>query len=643
MKIGYKPTNAYHKLAIASIILASGLCGQAQASGPVAKPPYTVSVFAAPPSGLTNPDSITTANGNIYVVYANATNPDGTGGFSTIVEYSATGAMLRTFNVVGKADGLKYNPFDGNLWALRNEDSNPALTLIDPKTGVQRDFTYAQPPAHMGGYDDVVFTAGATFISASNPTVDTSGQNIFPSIVQAQIVGNQIFVTPVLKGNAPLVDIPTGQNVVSPQSDPDSLKVDSSGDLVLDSQADGDLIFINAPGSPNQAARRLHLSNGTSTQITVDDTVFPNTPSGTIYVVDTKANTVYAVKSDAFQPGGAYSASDSDKILGKVDLSTGLITPLVTGMKSPHGALFVPAFSEVSYSGDFNGDGKQDILWRNTQTGEVDIWFMNGASVISKANVGVLGLEWKIVGIADFNGDGKSDILWQNTVDGSFGIWIMNGSSYLGHGFGSQGLQWSITGVADLDHTGFADILWRNAVTGQLVAWKSSSGLNFTYFNVGTAGLDWNLVGAADLFGSGQSALIWRNQNSGEVVAWQLSGQVVSAQSSLGVVPLNWTIAGFGDFNADGRTDILWHNGSDGSVVAWLMNGFAVSATWINQTPISPQVWQITATPNVVGSNFNSILWSNVQTGEQVIWTPAGTGYSQSSIGFGPPPWTVLR
>ncbi|MBV8375392.1 MAG: hypothetical protein JO279_00150 [Verrucomicrobia bacterium] len=61
-------------------------------------------------------------------------------------------------------------------------------------------------------------------------------------------------------------------------------------------------------------------------------------------------DTVYAVKSDAFQPGGAYSASDNDGILGKVDLSTGLVTPVVTEMKSPHGALFVPAFSELVFS-----------------------------------------------------------------------------------------------------------------------------------------------------------------------------------------------------------------------------------------------------------------------------------------------------
>jgi hypothetical protein len=75
--------------------------------------------------------------------------------------------------------------------------------------------------------------------------------------------------------------------------------------------------------------------------------------------VDTSGNTVYAVKSDAFQPGGAYSASDSDGILGKVDLSTGLVSPIVTGMKSPHGALFVSALSEVSVSqsGGINLEG----------------------------------------------------------------------------------------------------------------------------------------------------------------------------------------------------------------------------------------------------------------------------------------------
>ncbi len=165
------------------------------------------------------------------------------------------------------------------LWALRNEDSNAALTLIDPVLGTQKDYKFAAPTLHGGGYDDVVFLNGQVLISASNPVLQSKGQNIYPSIVKATLVGNQVLVSPVLMGNAHLTDVTTGKSVVALQSDPDSLKVDPSGNMVLDSQADGDLIFLNGPGFPNQVGYRLHLSNGTSTQVTVDDTVFPTQAS----------------------------------------------------------------------------------------------------------------------------------------------------------------------------------------------------------------------------------------------------------------------------------------------------------------------------------------------------------------------------
>jgi hypothetical protein len=101
MKIQYKP------LLTIAVLAASVLYAEAQSSAVTAKPPYSVSVFAPPPAGLRNPDSITTANGNIFVVYANKTNADGTGGFSTVVEYSPSGAILARFDVLGKSDGLK--------------------------------------------------------------------------------------------------------------------------------------------------------------------------------------------------------------------------------------------------------------------------------------------------------------------------------------------------------------------------------------------------------------------------------------------------------------------------------------------------------------------------------------------------------
>ncbi len=173
-RIGSSCLAATFRLSSVSLAFVATSFAEAQSSsGPTAQPPYAVSVFAPPPSDLSNPDSITRVGDDIFVVYANATQPDGTGGTSTIVQYDMNGRRDRTYSVVGKADGLKYNPFDRKLWALRNEDANPALTLIDPRTGTKTDYTYAEPTLHGGGYDDVVFFPGATFISASNPNLQT--------------------------------------------------------------------------------------------------------------------------------------------------------------------------------------------------------------------------------------------------------------------------------------------------------------------------------------------------------------------------------------------------------------------------------------------------------------------------------------
>ena len=317
-------------------------------------PDYSIAVFATAPNGYTSPDSITSFQGTIWVGYQNNTHPTGGGGDSDIVQFSPTGTVLKVYAVSGRNDGLKYNPFDGKIYALQNEDANPYLTLIDPVTGTMKNYKYPAPPLHGGGYDDIVFLNGQVFISCSNPIVTGPtkgapfGQNIYPSIIKISFVGDQIDVTPVLLGNADLINVTTGKTVVAPQSDPDSLKVDPSGNLVLDSQQDGDLIFLNGPGFPNQVGYRLHLSSSSTTQVTVDDTVFPTQASGTIYVADTPANIVYAITSNVFPPNSAFtSATDSNNYEGRIDLQTGKIIPIITGMQGPHGALFVATLPEI--------------------------------------------------------------------------------------------------------------------------------------------------------------------------------------------------------------------------------------------------------------------------------------------------------
>jgi len=42
---------------------------------------------------------------------------------------------------------------------------------------------------------------------------------------------------------------------------------------------------------------------------------------------------------------------------------------------------------QVNGIGDFDGDGKADILWRNSSTGENYIWLMNGLSTAFQGSV----------------------------------------------------------------------------------------------------------------------------------------------------------------------------------------------------------------------------------------------------------------
>jgi hypothetical protein len=109
---------------------------------------------------------------------------------------------------------------------------------------------------------------------------------------------------------------------------------------VLDSQADGELVVVRNPGSNQTVFRVLLTVNGQGT--TIDDTVYPTSSAGFLLAADTGGDTVYKITAPFFEPGSAYSASDSDGFVGRLDFNTGVLTPVVTGMVSGHGMDFIP-------------------------------------------------------------------------------------------------------------------------------------------------------------------------------------------------------------------------------------------------------------------------------------------------------------
>jgi hypothetical protein len=162
----------------------------AQPAGLTVGPGYTVTVFAQGSGGLSAPDSIAVTDNNIYIGYGDGHDPAGLDGLSSqVVQYTKTGKVLYVYNVPGHNDGLKVDPETDKLWAMQNEDGNPNLVIIDPRTREERLYTFAQTPPHGGGYDDIVFLNHHVYFSASNPA---NNPNQGPAIVRAKLEGNNL-------------------------------------------------------------------------------------------------------------------------------------------------------------------------------------------------------------------------------------------------------------------------------------------------------------------------------------------------------------------------------------------------------------------------------------------------------------------
>ena len=252
--------------------------------------------------------------------------------------------------------------------------------------------------------------------------------------------------------------------------------------------------------------------------------------------------------------------------------------------------------------GDFNGDGKADILWQNSNTGEVYLWFMNGSAIASQAGVAYLpsSTGWVIKGIGDFNGDGKADILWQNSSSGEVYIWFMNGStitSQVGVESVAPSTDWVIKGVGDFNGDGKADILWQNSSSGEVYIWLMNGSTIASQASPETlaSSTGWAIQGVGDFDGNGTSDILWQNSTSGEVYIWLMTGTTIADQTAVETVAPSsgWVIQGVGDYDASGRAGILWRNSSSGEVYMWLMNGTTITSQADVETIAPSADWQI--------------------------------------------------
>ena len=266
------------------------------------------------------------------------------------------------------------------------------------------------------------------------------------------------------------------------------------------------------------------------------------------------ASAIGSLPNNTWQRYGPYSVTVSD---GSLNVNLVRVTgdPTIQGLEIWSGAYATPK-----------------IFWQNKSTGERVVWIMNGTTFSRSVSLGTLATSWNIVGVGDFNGDGKADILWQHS-SGARSIWLMNGTVRTGSvSLGNVDNKWSIAGSGDFNGDGKADILWQNT-SGARGIWLMNGTVHISSVSLGNVDKQWKIVGSDDFNGDGKTDILWQH-SSGARSIWLMNGTVRTSSVSLGNVDNTWNIAGTGDFNGDGKADILWQYSSGaGARAIWLMNG----------------------------------------------------------------------
>ena len=289
-------------------------------------------------------------------------------------------------------------------------------------------------------------------------------------------------------------------------------------------------------------------------------------------------------------------------------------------------------------SGDFNGDGTDDILWQNAVGGTSE-WLMSPAGGIASFPFTPPAAGWSVVASGDFNGDGTDDIMWKNDATGSTAEWLMaptGGASLLGT---PPAPGWNVVADGDFNGDHITDIMWKNAATGSTSVWlMAPTGGAGSLLSTSPAG-GWNLVASGDFNGDGTDDVLWQNAGTGATSEWLMAGGSV-ASNPFTPGTGGWDVVATGDFNNDGITDVMWKNAATGTTSDWLMS----AGGGIGSNPFTPAAggWNLIASGDFNGDGTDDLMWQNAATGATSEWLMAGGGIGSNPFTPAAPGWDVV-
>ncbi len=292
---------------------------------------------------------------------------------------------------------------------------------------------------------------------------------------------------------------------------------------------------------------------------------------------------------------GDYNGDGKSDILFRMDATGGLLHRPMDRLRPPPSPAWLPGrtlqdrrLDRRRHRATTTATARATSCSGNATTGGLIEYQMNGAAVSAAAWIGSPGAGFQIVGDSqvstykaahDYNGDGKSDILFRAPGNGALLQHQKDGFATTSTAWmPNPGTDWVLKGTGDYNGDGKSDLLYRNSAGG-LIEFQMNGATVLGAAWIDSPGAGFQVVGSGDYNGDGKSDILFRMEANGALLQHLKDGFTTTAAAWLPIMQdPNWTVVGNGDYNGDGKSDILMGNATTGGLIEYQMNGSAVSA-----------------------------------------------------------------
>lgn len=141
----------------------------------------------------------------------------------------------------------------------------------------------------------------------------------------------------------------------------------------------------------------------------------------------------------------------------------------------------IPTLQFVAIA-DLDGDGRDDLVGQSGfyAPSGVRLFAWRGADAGRAFDLGIMSLyefaKWQLQAVGDFDGDGREDLFWRNVLDGRNVGWRGGFPTDVVPLAGVNDLAWRVASAGDYDGDGRSDLFWRHQARGSTVVWSGADG-----------------------------------------------------------------------------------------------------------------------------------------------------------------------